>query len=80
MNINSLRAFSGNRGMYKFAFRNFMKANDLTLESLAQEIGYSTGGVARMITRGTIKKSIFEMLSKKYSNMGKYRWSNDYIQ
>lgn len=72
MDVNSLRAFSGKR-MYKFSFINFMKENSLTIEAFAKEIGYSTDGVARMVLRGTIKKSMFEMLSKKYKGIEKYR-------
>jgi hypothetical protein len=50
-----------------------MKENSLTIEAFAKEIGYSTDGVARMVLRGTIKKSMFEMLSKKYKGIEKYR-------
>jgi hypothetical protein len=73
MNVNSLKEFSGNRRMYKFAFINFMKENGLTIEAFAKEIGYSTDGVVRMVTRGTIKKALFEGLSHRYKNIERYR-------
>jgi hypothetical protein len=71
--IRSIKEFSGGRRMYKFSFVRFIRTNGLTVEKFAKEIGYSTDGVVKMIIRGTIKKSLFEKLSKKYKGIETYR-------
>jgi len=53
-------------------FEKFMRHYELTVEELVVVLCYSKQGVVSMLSRGTVKRSVFDLLAVHYSDIYKY--------
>lgn len=60
------------RAMVRVDFDRFMTSCEVTVEELAALLGYTVGGVIKMLARGTAKERAVRDIGKKHPKISKY--------